>query len=107
MLPSSFKFILNSNAFSRNYFVVVFEVYNTTAFSEDEEIRANATSKATVAVFAASEGRPQPRVVELPKTDEGLGFNLTGGLEQNSPIYVSRIIPGGIADRLGGLYHFI
>ena len=35
-----------------------------------------------------------PRVVELPKTEEGLGFNVMGGKEQNSPIYISRIIPG-------------
>lgn len=26
-----------------------------------------------------------------------------GGREQNSPIYISRIIPGGVADRHGGL----
>uniref|UniRef100_A0A914QJI9 PDZ domain-containing protein n=3 Tax=Panagrolaimus TaxID=55784 RepID=A0A914QJI9_9BILA len=26
-----------------------------------------------------------------------------GGKEQNSPIYISRIIPGGVADRQGGL----
>jgi hypothetical protein len=42
-------------------------------------------------------------VVELPKTEEGLGFNVMGGREQNSPIYISRIIPGGVADRHGGL----
>jgi len=42
-------------------------------------------------------------VVELPKTDEGLGFNVMGGKEQNSPIYISRIIPGGVAERHGGL----
>lgn len=41
--------------------------------------------------------------MELPKTDEGLGFNVMGGREQNSPIYISRIIPGGVADRHGGL----
>lgn len=41
------------------------------------------------------------RVVELPKTEEGLGFNVMGGKEQNSPIYISRIIPGGVADRYG------
>ena len=52
--------------------------------------------KATVAAFAASEGHAHPRVVELPKTDEGLGFNVMGGKEQNSPIYISRIIPGNI-----------
>ena len=50
--------------------------------------------QATVAAFAASEGHAHPRVVELPKTDEGLGFNVMGGKEQNSPIYISRIIPG-------------
>ena len=41
--------------------------------------------QATVAAFAASEGHAHPRVVELPKTDEGLGFNVMGGKEQNSP----------------------
>ena len=39
-------------------------------------------------------------MVELPKTEEGLGFNVMGGKEQNSPIYISRIIPGGVAFRL-------
>nr|CAG4635760.1 EOG090X0ESN [Artemia franciscana] len=58
---------------------------------------------ATVAAFAASEGHAHPRVIELPKTEEGLGFNVMGGREQNSPIYISRIIPGGVADRHGGL----
>ncbi|KAF6771248.1 hypothetical protein AHF37_10264, partial [Paragonimus kellicotti] len=66
-------------------------------------VKASATAKATVAAFAASEGHAHPRVVELPKTDEGLGFNVMGGKEQNSPIYISRIIPGGVADRHGGL----
>ena len=42
-------------------------------------------------------------MVELPKTEEGLGFNVMGGKEQNSPIYISRIIPGGVAERHGGL----
>lgn len=60
-------------------------------------------SQATVAAFTASEGHAHPRVVELPKTDEGLGFNIMGGKEQNSPIYISRVIPGGVADRHGGL----
>ncbi|CAL8338658.1 unnamed protein product [Arctogadus glacialis] len=56
-----------------------------------------------LAAFAASEGHSHPRVVELPKTEEGLGFNVMGGKEQNSPIYISRIIPGGVAERQGGL----
>ncbi|XP_058883573.1 protein lin-7 homolog A-like isoform X3 [Acipenser ruthenus] len=67
------------------------------------EYQARATAKATVAAFAASEGHSHPRVVELPKTEEGLGFNVMGGKEQNSPIYISRIIPGGVAERQGGL----
>jgi protein lin-7 len=61
------------------------------------------SKKATVAAFAASEGHPHPRVVELPKTAEGLGFNVMGGKEQHSPIYISRIIPGGVADQHGSL----
>lgn len=67
------------------------------------QARTSATAKATVAAFAAAEGHAHPRVVELPKTDQGLGFNVMGGKEQNSPIYISRIIPGGVADRNGQL----
>ncbi|XP_048728298.1 protein lin-7 homolog C-like isoform X2 [Ostrea edulis] len=78
-------------------------VYQTVDITGNEEVRANATAKATVAAFAASEGHPHPRVVELPKTEEGLGFNVMGGKEQNSPIYISRIIQEGVADRHGGL----
>jgi len=78
-------------------------VYDTVDICGSPEIRASATAKATVAAFAASEGHAHPRVVELGKTDEGLGFNVMGGREQNSPIYISRIIPGGVADRHGGL----
>ncbi|XP_072282607.1 protein lin-7 homolog B isoform X4 [Pyxicephalus adspersus] len=79
------------------------QLYDTLDITGNAEIRAHATAKATVAAFAASEGHAHPRVVELPKTDEGLGFNIMGGKEQNSPIYISRIIPGGVADRHGGL----
>ncbi|XP_029441195.1 protein lin-7 homolog B isoform X1 [Rhinatrema bivittatum] len=79
------------------------QLYDTLDITGSAEIRAHATAKATVAAFAASEGHAHPRVVELPKTDEGLGFNIMGGKEQNSPIYISRIIPGGVADRHGGL----
>ncbi|XP_063994506.1 protein lin-7 homolog C [Diachasmimorpha longicaudata] len=78
-------------------------VYETVDTQGSQDVRASATAKATVAAFAASEGHAHPRVVELPKTEEGLGFNVMGGKEQNSPIYISRIIPGGVADRNGGL----
>lgn len=78
-------------------------VYTVWPLFQHQDVRASATAKATVAAFAASEGHAHPRVVELPKTEEGLGFNVMGGREQNSPIYISRIIPSGVADRHGGL----
>ncbi|CAH8529808.1 unnamed protein product [Schistosoma bovis] len=78
-------------------------IYTTVDINGSEEVKASATAKATVAAFAASEGHAHPRVIELPKTNDGLGFNVMGGKEQNSPIYISRIIPGGVADRHGGL----
>ncbi|KAK6057090.1 iron-sulfur cluster assembly accessory protein [Cooperia oncophora] len=90
-----------------DFFGAVREVYETLYETVDvegpPEVRASATAKATVAAFAAAEGQAHPRTVELPKTDQGLGFNVMGGKEQNSPIYISRIIPGGVADRHGGL----
>ncbi|KAL7989962.1 hypothetical protein Chor_012628 [Crotalus horridus] len=79
------------------------QLYDTLDISGSPEIQAHATAKATVVAFAASEGHAHPRVVELTKTDEGLGFNIMGGKEQNSPIYISRIIPGSVADHHGGL----
>ncbi|CAH8512053.1 unnamed protein product [Schistosoma mattheei] len=78
-------------------------IYTTVDINGSEEVKASATAKATVAAFAASEGHAHPRVIELPKTNEGLGFNVMGGKEQNSSIYISRIIPGGVADSHGGL----
>ncbi|KAL3307995.1 Protein lin-7 C [Cichlidogyrus casuarinus] len=78
-------------------------IYQTVDIGGSDEIKASATAKATVAAFAASEGHAHPRVVEIPKTDEGLGFNVMGGKEQSSPIFISRIIPGGVADRQGTL----
>lgn len=96
------KAVLRSEFF--NAVKEVYEhVYETVDFTGNPEIAATATAKATVAAFAASEGHAHPRVVELPKTEEGLGFNVMGGKEQNSPIYISRIIPNGVADRHGGL----
>ncbi|XP_011168898.1 protein lin-7 homolog C isoform X2 [Solenopsis invicta] len=87
-----------------DFLSAVREVYEHVYETVDiQDVRASATAKATVAAFAASEGHAHPRVVELPKTEEGLGFNVMGGKEQNSPIYISRIIPGGVADRHGGL----
>ncbi|CAF0814450.1 unnamed protein product [Didymodactylos carnosus] len=79
------------------------KIYETVQISGSPDVRANATAKATVAAFAASEGHSHPRVIELPKTPEGLGFNVMGGREQNSPIYISRVIPNGVAFKHGGL----
>lgn len=47
-------------------------VYETVNIQGSQDVRASATAKATIAAFAASEGHAHPRVVELPKTDEGL-----------------------------------
>ncbi|XP_072034209.1 protein lin-7 homolog C-like isoform X1 [Amphiura filiformis] len=105
-IPSQ-KLLALQKVLESDFFNAVREVYEhvheTVDIQGDPEVRANATAKATVAAFAASEGHAHPRVVELPKTDEGLGFNVMGGREQNSPIYISRIIPGGVAHRHGGL----
>jgi len=69
--------------FQSDFFNAVREVYEhvyeTVENTESTELRASATAKATVAAFAASEGHPHPRVIELPKTAEGLGFNVMGG----------------------------
>ena len=56
-------------------------IYETVDISSSPEVRANATAKATVAAFAASEGHSHPRVLELPKTEEGLGYH--GGRAEN------------------------
>ncbi|KAL3994402.1 hypothetical protein ACH3XW_21595 [Acanthocheilonema viteae] len=99
---TSLQNILQSDFFSSVR--EVFEsVYDTISADSSREVRTSATAKATVAAFAAAEGHAHPRIVELPKTDQGLGFNVMGGKEQNSPIYISRIIPGGVADRNGEL----
>ncbi|KRY86296.1 Protein lin-7 -like protein B [Trichinella pseudospiralis] len=78
-------------------------IYGTIDVQGTPETKAVATAKATIAAFAAAEGHAHPRIIELVKTEEGLGFNVMGGKEQNSPIYISRIIPGGVADRKSGL----
>lgn len=78
-------------------------VYDTVDINGTADMKARATGKATVAIFAASEGHAPPRVVHLPKTEEGLGFNIMGGKEQSCPIYVSKVIAGGVADRGGQL----
>ncbi|XP_057317791.1 protein lin-7 homolog C-like [Hydractinia symbiolongicarpus] len=96
------KEVLESN-FCQSVKEVYEQVYDTVDFDTNDEVRANATAKATVAAFAASEGHAHPRIVELPKTEEGLGFNVMGGREQSSPIYISRIIPKGVAELHGGL----
>ncbi|XP_058796232.1 protein lin-7 homolog C-like [Phymastichus coffea] len=101
------KFVALQKVLQSDFLHAVREIYEHIYESVDiqgsQDVKASATAKATVAAFAASEGHAHPRVVELPKTDEGLGFNVMGGKEQNSPIYISRIIPGGVADRHGGL----
>ncbi|CAI8043688.1 Protein lin-7 homolog C [Geodia barretti] len=48
-------------------------------------------------------GSPEVMAIATAKTTEGFGFNVMGGIEQKCPIYISRIIAGGYADRHGGL----
>lgn len=95
------------NVFKSDLFNAVMKVYervyDTVDINGSPDMKARATAKATVAIFAASEGHAPPRVVHLPKTEEGLGFNIMGGKEQSCPIYVSKVIPGGVADRGGQL----
>ncbi|CAK5115636.1 unnamed protein product [Meloidogyne enterolobii] len=43
-----------------------------------------------------------PRLVRLRKLDTGLGFNIVGG-ENEEPIYISHILPGGAADLNGNI----
>lgn len=77
------------------------QIYDTANLSGPSELKASASAKATVAVFSASIGHSHPRTVELPKTNEGLGFNVMSF--DGSAVFISRIAPGGVADQHGGL----
>ena len=48
------------------------------------------------------DGAPSNRVVRLTRGPTGLGFNIVGG-EDNEGIFVSFILPGGVADLSGSL----
>uniref|UniRef100_A0A0K0E448 Discs large homolog 1-like protein n=1 Tax=Strongyloides stercoralis TaxID=6248 RepID=A0A0K0E448_STRER len=43
----------------------------------------------------------QPRSLTLIKNNQGLGFNIVGG-EDGEPIFISYVLPGGVADQSGG-----
>lgn len=77
------------------------QIYDTANISGSSELKAAASAKATVAVFSASIGHNHPRVVELPYTGEGFGFNVMS--YDNSNVFISNIKPGGVADKHGGL----
>lgn len=77
------------------------QIYDTANIPGSSELKAAASAKATVAVFSASIGHSHPRTVELPRTDEGFGFNVMS--YDGSGVFISRITPGGLADRHGGL----
>uniref|UniRef100_A0A0N5BZK4 Disks large homolog 1 n=1 Tax=Strongyloides papillosus TaxID=174720 RepID=A0A0N5BZK4_STREA len=49
-----------------------------------------------------SEFPTSPRHVTLLKGNQGLGFNIVGG-ENNEPIYISYVLPNGIADQSGNV----
>ncbi|PAV58778.1 hypothetical protein WR25_10838 isoform E [Diploscapter pachys] len=44
----------------------------------------------------------EPRPVGLHKGNQGLGFNIVGG-EDGEPIYISYVLPGGVADLSGNV----
>uniref|UniRef100_A0A915EKW2 Uncharacterized protein n=1 Tax=Ditylenchus dipsaci TaxID=166011 RepID=A0A915EKW2_9BILA len=48
------------------------------------------------------ESTKAPRMVTLRKSEGGLGFNIVGG-EDGEPIYVSHVLPGGVADLSGSV----
>lgn len=77
------------------------QIYDTANISGSSELKASASAKATVAVFSASIGHSHPRTVELPKTDEGFGFNVMSF--DGSAVFISKISQGGVADKHGGL----
>ena len=77
------------------------QIYDTANITGSSELKASASAKATVAVFSASIGHIHPRTVELPKTDEGLGFNVMSF--DGSAVFISQITSGGVADKHGGL----
>lgn len=77
------------------------QIYDTANISGSSELKAAASAKATVAVFSASIGHNHSRVVELPYTGEGFGFNVMS--YDNSNVFISNIKPGGAADKHGGL----
>lgn len=77
------------------------QIYDSANMNGSSELKASATSKATVAVFTSSIAHTHPRTIELPKIGEGLGFNVMS--YEDSPVFISQIIPGGVADKHGGL----
>lgn len=77
------------------------QIYDSANITGSSDLKASASAKATVAVFSASIGHSHPRTVELPKTDEGLGFNVMSF--DGSAVFISQITPGGVADKHGGL----
>lgn len=91
---------LDSDLF-RSVCQVYDQIYDTANITGSSELKASASAKATVAVFAASIGHSHPRSVELPKLEEGLGFNVMSF--DGSAVFISRITPGGVADKHGGL----
>ena len=44
----------------------------------------------------------EPRLVSLQKGEGGLGFNIVGG-EDGDPVYISHVLPGGVADLSGNV----
>lgn len=82
------------------------KVYESVQINGSLEMKASAAAKATAAILrsAIDSAESTLRLIKLPKSSsDGLGFNIMGGKEQGTCILVSRIIPGGIAEKQGEL----
>ncbi|KII71597.1 Protein lin-7 B [Thelohanellus kitauei] len=84
--------VLESPSFNcvKNVFETLYLSFNTKMNTEDSLISAR---KGTVAAFTASQK------VAVRESTEGLGFNILGGKEQNTAVFISKILRGGASDQ--------
>ena len=70
-------------------------------FDNDDDclLAVRVHNQVTTAAYATATGYAEPRIVDIKRGDSGYGFNIMGGNAVGMPIYVSRILPGGVAAR--------
>ena len=83
------------------------EISNVNLTAPDEELKIEnlyeEVEEYAVLAYLAEVKAAEPRVVELLKTNKGLGLTVTGGKEYNLPIRINSIVAGGAANQHGGL----